>query len=121
MAFGESLSRLGAGAVRIVRQRLELAALDVEEELLRLAAVLVIAIAGVLLAVLAAAALSGALVVLLWGRAPVLALLGVGLAFAAAAAACAWRAVLALRAKPPFLRATLDELARDSAAMEPAP
>lgn len=113
MSLPASLRRLGGGYVALARQRLELAALDVEEELLRAAGLLAALLALVALASLALAAGAALLVVLLWDSARVAVLAGVTLAFTAAALAVYWWLQGALGAKPPFLAATLDELAKD--------
>jgi len=110
----DSTRRLAASLVSGGRQRLELAALDVEEEILRagcaLASMMIIAV----LSALALAALAAAIVVMLWNTAPVAALCGVAVVFGAAAAILARRLADSLRTKPPFLRATLDELGADA-------
>lgn len=113
MGLSASLRRLGGGYLAVARQRLELAALDVEEELLRAGSLLAALLALVALASLALAAAAATLVVLLWDTARIAALVGVTAAFAAAAVAAYWWLRDALRSKPPFLSATLEELARD--------
>lgn len=114
MGLGRSLGQLCAGSLQLARERLEFAALDVEEELLRFAGMLAAMVAAVLLGTLALAGLAATLVVWLWDTARVAALLGVSLAFAASAGLIAWRVAKARREKPPFLSATLAELRRDA-------
>jgi len=96
------------------RQRLELAALDVEEELLHAGITVAAILAITMFAALALAAVAAAVVVLLWDRAPVAALLGTSAVFALAASLVTWWLMRALRAKPRFLAATLDELGADA-------
>lgn len=118
MGLGRSLGSLGAGALLLVRQRLESAALDVEEELLRWAGTVAALLAAVLLAILALAGLAATVVVVFWDTARIAALLGVSAAFALGAVFIAWRVARALRDKPPFLSATLAELRRDAELMD---
>lgn len=113
MSLGNSLGRLGATSLLLARQRLELAALDVEEELAHTGNFLVGALATALLATLSLGALAATVVVVFWDTARIAALVGVTLAFSIATAAAAWRCRRALRDKPPFLGATLGELAKD--------
>jgi uncharacterized membrane protein YqjE len=113
VALGDSVARLGATSLLLIRQRLELAALDIEEELLRGGLWLAGAVAAALLGALCLAALAALVVVLFWDTARVAALVGVTLAFGAAAAAAAWKLARAWRDKPPLLAATLAELSTD--------
>jgi uncharacterized membrane protein YqjE len=113
MALGSSLGRLGAGAVLALRQRLELASLDVEEELLRLVGLIAGALVAALLFALALAAGAATVVVLFWDQARIAALVGVTLFFAAGGGLAARALMRSLRDKPRFLDATLTELERD--------
>lgn len=114
MALGETLSRLRAGCALVLRQRLELAALDVEEELLRLTLLLAGTLATTLLATLALAALAASIAVYYWDTARLAALLGITAAFALATGVAAWRLARFMRAKPPFMSATLAQLGEDA-------
>ena len=116
MSLGDSARELAATLVAMSRQRLELAALDVEEELLRAGCAVAAMLAVTAFATLAAAAISAAIVVAMWDRAPVAALLAIGVVHAAAAAVLSLRLARALRTKPPFLAATLDELGKSAPA-----
>jgi uncharacterized membrane protein YqjE len=112
-ALTGSGQRLGASLVDFARQRLELAALDIEEEALRLLALEALLLAGAVFGLLTLAALAATVIVLLWDSARYLALGGVTACFAAATLACGWRLRAALRSKPAFLATTLDELRQD--------
>lgn len=114
MALADSLGRLAAGTLLVARQRLELAALDLEEELLLAARFIVGALVTSLLATLALAALAATVVVAFWDSAPVAALAAVTLCFGAGAAAAGWAWSRAWRARPPLLEATLAELRKDA-------
>ena len=113
MALGPSLGRLGAGALLALRQRLELASLDVEEEMLRLVGLIAGALVTALLFTLALGAGAATIVVLFWDQARSAALVGVTLFFAIAGALAAGALGRALRDKPRFLDGTLTELERD--------
>lgn len=113
MALGQSLAQLGASSLKIARQRLELASLDVEEELLRIGALLAGALVTALMLALALAGAAASLVIYFWEGARLAASLGVTGFFALAGALMAWRLARALRDKPRFLAGTLAELDRD--------
>jgi uncharacterized membrane protein YqjE len=113
LGLGGGLRKLAAAYLAIARQRLELAALDVEEELLRAALLVAALLACVALAGLALAAAAATIVVLWWDSARIAALVCVTLFFFLAAAFVGWRVSLALRTKPAFLAATLAELRKD--------
>lgn len=114
MALAGSLGRLGATYLAMGRQRLELAALDIEEELLRASYLLAGLFACVALGALALAAGAAAIVIVCWETSRVAAAVGVALFFLAAAAAVGLRVQTALRDKPAFLSATLTELRKDA-------
>jgi uncharacterized membrane protein YqjE len=100
MALGQTLSRLGESLLLVASQRLELASLDVEEELLRL---------GTLLAA------ATAVVVYFWDSARLVALLAVTGFFTAMGLAMLWRLSRALHNKPRFMASTLAQLDKDHA------
>jgi uncharacterized membrane protein YqjE len=114
VSLGDTARQLAASLAAAGRQRLELAALDVEEEVLRAGFAIASMLAVTAFGIVALAALSAAIVLAVWDRAPVIALLGVALAHSGAAAFVALRLARTLRAKPPFLAATLQELANDT-------
>jgi uncharacterized membrane protein YqjE len=114
MALGESLTRLGASSLQMARQRVELAALDVEEELLRVLGLLAGALVTALMLALALASAAATLVIYFWDGARVAAGMGVTAFFALAGALLAWRVARAVRDKPRFLAGTLAELDNDA-------
>lgn len=120
MGLGDTVARLGASSVSLVRQHLELAALDVEEELLRFGAYAAVAFATALVLTLALAAAAATLVVLYWETSRIAALVGVTAFFALLAACMAWWLVRAIRAKPRLLAGTLSELDKSRAQWEPS-
>ena len=117
MSIGDGVRRLAASLVIAGRQRLELVALDLEEELLRaggaIAAMLVISSFATVAFILLAAAIA----VALWDRAGIASLLVLGTLFAIGAVAIAWRLGRAVHARPAFLAATLHELDQDGQAL----
>jgi uncharacterized membrane protein YqjE len=114
MAPGPSLARLGMSALRIVRQRLELASIDVEEELLRLGLLLVAAMIAALTTGMALLLIASSIVIYFWDTARWGALLSLCVVFSSLAAITAWKLTTALREKPRFMAATLKELEKDS-------
>lgn len=116
--------RLGAALIALGRIRLELAALDWQDEKARLSKLLVAALLAALLAGFALIALAITLTVALWDTPWRLAALVVAtLALGAGAAFAAWRvAALSHRDAAPFAT-TRRELARDEATLrgEPGP
>ena len=113
MALGHSLTRLAASGLQIARQRIELASLDVEEEMLRIGGLLAGALVTALMLALALASAAATFVIYFWDAGRLTATLGVTAFFALAGALMAWRLARALREKPRFLAGTLGELDRD--------
>lgn len=114
MALVRNLARLGASSLLLARQRLELASLDIEEELLRFGLLLAGALVTALMLALALSAAAASVVIYFWDGARMSAVLGVTGFFSLAAVLMAWRLVTALRDKPRFLAATLAEFEKDS-------
>ena len=115
MSLADTLRQIGAGALGLTRQRIELAALDIEEEMLRAGALLAALLIAVLLGTLAVATAIALVVVLFWDTARVAALTTCLVLLAASTIFVAWRLVQALRTKPPLLAPTLAELDKDAA------
>jgi uncharacterized membrane protein YqjE len=115
MALAQSLGRLAVSSLRTARQRLELAALDLEEELLRIAGLLAGTLVTALMLSLAFASAAAMFVIYIPDGARLAGTPGVTGFFALAGALMAWRLARALRDKPHFLAATLAELDQDRA------
>ena len=113
MGIGESLRNAAATGALVMRQRLELAALDVEEQGVVLARLIGGALAVAVLAGLTLAAIGAAIVIVLWDVARIAAVVGVALAYLALTVIAWQRLLRAWAAKPPFMQATLAELERD--------
>jgi uncharacterized membrane protein YqjE len=114
MGLGDSLRSVAATGALIARQRLELAALDVQDELGAWARLLGGILAVAVLAALALGALGAVVVIALWDVARVAAVVCVALAYVITAVIAWQRLLRAWAAKPPFMAATIDELRRDS-------
>jgi uncharacterized membrane protein YqjE len=114
VGLGRHLARLAAGSLVVVRQRLELASLELEEELLRVGLLLARALVTAILLALALLGAGATIVIYFWETARLAAVVGVTAFFALAAVMMAWRVALALRDRPSFLAATLAELDKDA-------
>lgn len=121
MALGQSLSQLGSSFLLVLSQRLELASLDIEEELLRLGTLLAGTLVVSLLVALALAMAAATVVVYFWDSARMAALLGLTALFALAATGMAWRLSRMLNDKPRFMASTLAQLEKDRAPSGSAP
>lgn len=113
----DGLRRLAAASTGLLLTRAEFAALELAQARAQLMRWVVMALAVSLLALLGLIGLSAALVVAMWpqwGWATPVALAGV---YLAAAAALAARLLRQIREAPPMLSQTLDELAKDRAAL----
>lgn len=116
--------RLAATAKRFVRgllaigeNRLELLTVEVQEERQRLLQAVLMALGVAALGLLAGIAFTGLVVVLLWDRSPVAALLGLTGLYGAAAIVLYWRLNGLLRDWH-TLSASLDQLRKDRACLE---
>ena len=114
MALARNLARLGAGSLLLARQRLELASLDIEEEVLRIGLLLAGALVTALMLALALSAAAATIVIYFWESARMAAAISVTGFFTLATALMAWRLAVAWRDKPRFLAATLAELDKDA-------
>jgi uncharacterized membrane protein YqjE len=114
VGLGRNIARLAAGSLVLLRQRLELASLELEEELLRIGLLLARALVTAILLALALMAAAATVVIYFWEAARVAAAVGVTGFFALAGVVMAWRLLSALRDKPSFLAATLAELDKDA-------
>ena len=118
----DSLRRLLATTVALLATRAELVATELEEELYRLARLLLWSIASLLAAALALLVAGATVVIACRDTHPVLAAAAVTTVFALLALT-GWLGVRRqLRERPPLLAATRGELAKDAAALSgPAP
>lgn len=113
MSLRQTFSKLISSLLLVASQRLELAALDVEEELLRLGSILAGTLVTVLILALALAAAAATVVTYYWETSRMSALLGVTGFFAISGCLMVWRLSNAWRDKPRFMASTLAQLKKD--------
>jgi uncharacterized membrane protein YqjE len=113
MAFGAAISRIGATLVAMVHTRLELAAVEAQEEARRLLGYLAWIMMAVIFA--AGAAMLAALFVILifWDSYRLLAVGGMAVLFALAGVVILARVRASFDARPAMFAATLGELRND--------
>jgi uncharacterized membrane protein YqjE len=118
MAIAESLARMGRTLLGVIHTRLELISVEVEEELVRLASYLVLALIALFCGGIALLLLILFVVVLFWDsyRTEVLCLLI--LLFGGAAAGLGWYLRRAWRNKPRLLAHSLSELREDARTLQ---
>ena len=117
MGILQSGQALLATALALGRTRLELLSVELQELLARLALLMIGAVAAILLAALALGFGAVALVLAVPAEHRVALTAGLALAFLAAAALIAWKVSREAKARP--FAASLAELRRDAAALEP--
>ncbi|MEW5882266.1 MAG: phage holin family protein [Pseudomonadota bacterium] len=113
----DAVRRLSAASLALLLSRAEFASVELAQARAQLVRWLVLALAGALLALLAAAAASAWLVLALWERAGALTLVALAVSFAAAAWWVLARLQREVRQAPPLLAQTLQELAKDRDAL----
>jgi uncharacterized membrane protein YqjE len=113
MAFGAAISRIGATLVAMVHTRLELAAVEVQEEARRLFGYLAWTLFAVFLAAGAVMLTALFVIVLFWDSYRLLAVGGMAGLFALACVVIALKVRSSFAARPPMFEATLGELRTD--------
>ena len=108
-----SLRQLLATFVAIAHTRLELLGAEVEEQVARLAAMLLWAIVALFLAFTTIVLISVAVLAVFWDTHRILVALVLAGLFAVAALLAWWQVRAMARSRPPLFQATLNELARD--------
>lgn len=115
--FFSSLASLLAGVLGLLQTRLELAGVELEDGIVALLAMLVMGAALVLFATLALLVASLIVVFAFDGSARLVAMGVLAFVYGAIAAAFGFKLRHSAAHRPPFLAATLAELARDRAAL----
>lgn len=115
MSLRQTFAQLMSSLLLVVSQRLELASLDLEEELLRVGSMLAGALAAALILTLALAVAAFTVVAYYWDTARLSALLSVAGVFTAVGFAMLWRLSNAWRSKPRFMASTLAQFEKDRA------
>lgn len=117
MSLRQTFTQLMSSLLLVASQRLELASLDVEEELLRLGNLLAGTLVTALIFALALAAAAATVVIYFWDTSRVSALLGVTGFFTIAGSGMVWRLLNAWHRKPRFMAETLSQLEKDRTAI----
>lgn len=120
MAISDSLARLSASLLATLRNRIELASVEFEEETLRLYDYLLQSLIALFFFGLAFTMLVVLVIVLFWETHRVAVLISLMLVFGFVGARIALTAKLKYQSKPPMLHDTLAELAKDMAALRAA-
>lgn len=118
MAIAHTLGRMAATFATIVRTRLELAALEVQEESLRLLSYLALALLAVLCIAIAIVLAAFLVIVLFWDTHRIGAIAGTAGAFVVLGAGLGLGVRSRLRHKPKLLSFTIAELGKDVDSMK---
>jgi uncharacterized membrane protein YqjE len=113
----DALTRVGGSLVGALRNRLELASIELGEARGRLVATIVVSLAAVMLIGGAVGMLSAWVAVALWSTLGPAVLAWLALAYALGGGGLLWWLRHRLHTDPPFLADTLAELQRDAASM----
>lgn len=113
MAIAESVGRLGATLVDMVQTRLELAAVELEEESRRLLGYLLLSLLALFLFGIAMLLVALLVVIVFWDSYRVAAAGGMALLFLLAAAAIGMKVKAGFESKPGMLQHTVEELRKD--------
>ena len=113
----DALTRLGGNVVGALRNRLELARIELGEAGERLVATVIVGVGAVLLLGGAVGMLTAWLAAALWSTLGAAVLAWLALAYALAGAGLLWGLQHRLRSAPPLLADTLAELQRDASAL----
>jgi len=115
MAIFESVGRLGSTLVDMVHTRLELAAIEVEEESQRMLGFLLFALLALVLFGVAFILLAFLVIVIFWDTHRVAAVAGMAALFGVAGAIIAMKVKSGFANKPRLLGNTIEELRKDIA------
>ena len=118
MSISAAVGRIGSTVLAMARTRLELAAVELQEETQRLFGYLAWALAAAVLALGALVLAVLFVLVLFWDTHRLEAVGGMTLLFALGSLIAVTKLRAGLAARPPFLPATLGELRKDAAALK---
>jgi uncharacterized membrane protein YqjE len=113
MAITDTVRRLGATLLSMVQTRLELAAIEIEEESQRLLGYFVLVLLALVLFGIAMLLVSLAIVLMFWDSYRIQAALLLALLFGVAAAVAGLKLRASVAARPRLLAATVGELNKD--------
>jgi uncharacterized membrane protein YqjE len=118
MALADSVTRLASASIGLLRSRLELALIDVEDELRSMISVVLAGLAVVILTAFALLFAAFAIVAVYWDTHRITALVAAGSTFAVLAISFAAWIRRFFESKPPFMAATIAEFEKDRQRME---
>jgi uncharacterized membrane protein YqjE len=113
MAITESVGRLGATLVDMLQTRLELAAVEVEEESQRFLGFLLLSLLALFLFGIAMLMVALLIIIVFWDSYRIPAAAGVTVMFLGAAAIVAMKVKAGFASKPRLMAHTIDELKKD--------
>ena len=113
MAMTDTLGRLGATLLSMVQTRLELAAIEMEEESRRLLGYFALVLLSLVLFGIAMLRVSLTIILVFWDTYRIQAALGLALLFGAAAAVAGMKLRASFARRPRLLSATVGELNKD--------
>jgi len=113
MSIAESVGRLGATLVAMVQTRLELAAVEVEEESQRLLGYLLFSLLALVLFGMAMLLVAFLIIVIFWDSYRIPAVAGLAVLFAGAGALVALKVKAGFASKPRLLEHTFAEMRKD--------
>ncbi|MES2899668.1 MAG: phage holin family protein [Pseudomonadota bacterium] len=113
MAIFESVGRLGASFLAMTETRLELAAVELEEEWRRVLGYLLLGLLSLLLFGIAMLMVALLVILIFWDSYRIPAVIGMAVLFAMAGAYCLVSVKSSIAAKPRLLGATIAELNKD--------
>ena len=113
MAITDTVRRLGTTLLSMIQTRLELAAIEIEEESQRLLGYFVLVLLALVLFGIAMLLVSLAIVLVFWDSYRIQAALGLAALFGAAAALVGVKLRASFAARPRLLAATVGELNKD--------
>lgn len=120
MAIAESVGRLGATLVAMVQTRLELAAVEVEEESQRLLGYLLLSLLALFLFGIALLLLALLVIVICWDSYRIAAVAGMAVLYGAAGALVASKVKTGFAGKPRLLEHTFAEIRKDISTVQNA-
>jgi uncharacterized membrane protein YqjE len=113
MAIGDTVGRLGATLLAMLQTRLELAAVELEEESQRLLGYVLLSLLALFLGGIAIVLVALLVIVLFWDSYRIQAVLGLAVLFGGSGIALGLKVRASFGAKPRLLGATLCELNKD--------
>lgn len=118
MAIIETAGRLASTIITMIKTRVELASVEVEEQIHRHINYLLMSLLAMFLFWVSIALFALLVIILFWDTHRIEAVMGMALAFASAAAIIGLRVRSSFSARPALLAATMEELRKDVEALK---